>query len=155
MLVEVRKAHDRSDFQKLHDLFVEYEADLSEELRHGVVPDIAALDETYDRRNAAFLATCEGDEIGCVAVKEFDAETALMLHLFVQPRRRGLGAARLLVTAAIEFARAQRFGRMVLDTNKEQLVPAYLLYRSLGFEECEPFTTVTYEFPTFMQLPLG
>ncbi|MFY9663132.1 MAG: GNAT family N-acetyltransferase [Candidatus Cybelea sp.] len=155
MLVEIRRAQDRSDFQKLHDLFVEYEADLSEELRHGAVSDVAALDETYGRRHAAFLATCEGDEIGCVAVKAFDARTALMLHLFVRPERRGLGAARLLVTTAIEFARAQGFGRIVLDTNKQQLVPAYLLYRSLGFEECEPFTTVTYEFPTFMQLPLG
>jgi GNAT superfamily N-acetyltransferase len=155
VLVEVRRVHDRSDFQKLHDLFVEYEADLSEELRHGVVPDSAALDQTYAQRNAAFLATCEGDAIGCVAVKAFDKETALMLHLFVQPERRGLGAARLLVTAAIEFARVERFGRIVLDTNKEQLVAAYRLYRSLGFEECAPFTTVTYEFPTFMQLSLG
>ncbi len=154
MLVEVRRAHDRSDFQKLHDLFVEYEADLPEELRHGVVPDVAALDETYVARNAAFLATCEGDETGCVAVKALDAQTALMLHLFVRPERRGFGAARLLVTSAIEFARAQRFSRIVLDTNKEQLAPAYLLYRSLGFEECEPFAAVIYEFPTFMQLPL-
>jgi GNAT superfamily N-acetyltransferase len=154
VLVEVRRAHDRSDFQKLHDLFVEYEADLPEELRHGAVSDATALDESYGQRNAAFLATREGDEIGCVAVKAFDAETALMLHLFVRPERRGLGAARLLVTTAIEFARAQRFGRIVLDTNKQQLVPAYLLYRSLGFMECDPFTTVTYEFPTFMQLPL-
>jgi GNAT superfamily N-acetyltransferase len=154
VLVVVRRVHDPSDYQKLRDLFVEYEADLSPELRHGVVPDVAALDETYGQRNAAFLATCEADAIGCVAVKAFDAERALMLHLFVQPERRGLGAARLLVTAAIEFARAQRFSRIVLDTNKEQLAPAYRLYRSLGFEECEPFTTVTYEFPTFMQLAL-
>jgi GNAT superfamily N-acetyltransferase len=154
VLVEVRRAQGQSDFQRLHDLFVEYEADLSEELRHGAVPSVIALRETYRQRNAAFLATFEGDTIGCVGVKAFDAERALMLHLFVKPERRGLGAARLLVTTAIEFARAQRFGRIVLDTNKECLVPAYLLYRSLGFQECEPFTTVSYEFPTFMELPL-
>jgi GNAT superfamily N-acetyltransferase len=154
VLVEIRRAQDRSDFQKLHDLFAQYEADLSEELRHGGVPDVAALDETYGQRNAAFLATCEGDDVGCVAVKALDAEKALMLRLFVRPQRRGLGAARLLVTAAIEFARAQRFGRIVLDTNKEQLGPAYLLYRSLGFEECEPFISVSYSSPTFMELAL-
>jgi GNAT superfamily N-acetyltransferase len=153
--VTIRRVHEEIDFRQLHDLFVEYEAGLPKELRHGSVPDEPALRETYERRDAAFVATCDGSPIGCVAVTKFDAETALMVRLFVQPQSRGLGAARSLVGAAIAFAREQGRRRIVLDTNKEQLMPAYRLYRSLGFEECEPFATVTYEFPTFMELRLG
>lgn len=151
--VEVRRAHGESDLRVLHDLFVEYEADLPVNLRHGAVPDFATLQEIY-KRDAAFLAINNGKPIGCVAVKKIDPQSALMLRLFVQPKGRGLGAARSLVIATIEFAREQRHQRIVLDTNKEQLEPAYRLYRSLGFEECEPFTTVSYECPIFMELRL-
>jgi GNAT superfamily N-acetyltransferase len=142
-----------SDLRVLHDLFIEYEADLPKNLRHGAVPDLATLQEIYER-DAAFLAIDDGKPIGCVAVKKFDPESALMLRLFVQPEGRGLGAARSLVMATIEYARERRLARIVLDTNKEQLEPAYRLYRSLGFEECEPFTTVSYECPIFMELRL-
>jgi GNAT superfamily N-acetyltransferase len=155
VVVAICRVHEEIEFRQLHDLFAEYEAGLPKELRHGSVPDVAALRERYERRDAAFLAISRGSAIGCVAVTKFDAETALMLRLYVQPHRRGLGAARWLVGAAIAFSREQGRRRIALDTNKEQLMPAYRLYRSLGFEECEPFATVTYEFPTFMELRLG
>jgi GNAT superfamily N-acetyltransferase len=154
MVLEVRRVSDESGFHRLYDLFVAYEADLPPQLRHGMVPEISDLRTAYGHRNAAFLATTGDDAVGCVAVAQLDAETALMLRLFVEPQQRGLGAARALVTAAIAFACEQGHRRMVLDTNKEQLEPAYALYRSLGFRECEAFATVTYESPTFMELRL-
>jgi ribosomal protein S18 acetylase RimI-like enzyme len=154
MTVEVRKARRDSDFRQLYNLFVEYEADLPRELRHGTVPEVTDLKATYKRRNAAFLATSEGDPAGCVALTELDSDTAVVMRLFVKPESRRLGAARCLVAAAIGFAREGRFHRVVLDTNKERLGPAYRLYRSLGFEECAPHCSVTYESPTFMELVL-
>jgi GNAT superfamily N-acetyltransferase len=153
--VAIRRARDDADVAMLHAMFVEYEADLPLTLRHGEVPSAPALAQIYARRNAAFLASREGAAIGCIAVKEFDERTALVLRLFVKPRERGHGAARSLVTAAIRFARDAGFERLVLDTNKEQLMPAYLLYRSFGFEECAPFAEVSYDAPTFMELPLS
>jgi GNAT superfamily N-acetyltransferase len=87
-------------------------------------------------------------------VRELDPDTALLLRLFVRPARRGLGAARLLTKAAITHARESAYRRIVLDTNREQLEPAYRLYESLGFVECEPFAEVSYECPTFMELLL-
>lgn len=152
--VSISRVAGDADFWRLYDLFVEYEADLPPELRHGAVPEIGELRAVYTRRNAAFLATLRGAAAGCVAVRELDAETAVMLRLFVKPASRGLGAARLLVNATIEHARSAEYRRMVLDTNKERLMPAYRLYRSLGFQECQPFATVTYECPTFMELLL-
>ena len=153
-MIDVIRAKSGLDFQRLHDLFVEYEADLPENLRHGVVPEIHDLGTTHGQNNAAFLALSGGDAIGCVAVRRLDRETALLLRLFVRPASRGLGAARALSNAAIEFAESGAYRRLVLDTNKEQLLPAYRLYRSLGFEECPSFGTVAYEFPTFMELRL-
>jgi GNAT superfamily N-acetyltransferase len=152
--IAIRRVSDESEFQRLYELFVEYEADLPLHLRHGTVPEVVELRESYAAQNAAFLATLEGDAVGCVAVRQFDAHTALLLRLFVRPSGRGLGAARSLVNATIEHARSGGYRRIVLDTNKQQLMPAYRLYRSLGFDECEPFATVTYECPTFMELLL-
>lgn len=153
-MIEIIRAKSESDARRLYDLFVEYEADLPAALRHGTVPSVSELTQAYAARSAAYLATLEGAAIGCVGVREFDTDTAVMVRLFVQPAHRGLGAARSLVTATISFARENAYSRLVLDTNKEQLMPAYLLYRSMGFEECEPFATVTYQCPTFMELLL-
>jgi GNAT superfamily N-acetyltransferase len=153
-MIEIRRVSDESDFERLYDLFVEYEADLPPELRHGVVPAMPGLRATYTGKSAAFMALSEGEAMGCVAVRELGPDTALLLRLFVRPARRGLGAARLLTKAAIAHARESGCRRIVLDTNREQLEPAYRLYQSLGFVECEPFAEVAYEFPTFMELLL-
>ncbi len=117
-----------------------------------------AIGETFSSPNAAFIAVHDRVAIGCAAVKgapeDRNRATAVLLRLFVRPESRRLGAARLLVGAAIAFAREAGFERLVLDTEKRQLEAAYRLYRSLGFEECEPYAEVTYESATFMELAL-
>jgi GNAT superfamily N-acetyltransferase len=150
----VHRVASEADFRRLRELFILYEADLAPKLRHGHVPQRSDLKKLYVAPNAAFLALYGEDAIGCVAVKKRDPETAVLLRLFVQPSKRGLGAARALVSAVIGYARQQRYRRIVLDTHREKLMPAYRLYRSFGFEECEPFATVSYECPTFMELRL-
>lgn len=154
VLPEIRQVCSADEFRRLRDLFAEYEADLPPNLRHGDIPSLEQLTQAFAGRSAAFLAAIAGDDAGCVAVRALDASTAQLRHLFVAPKYRGLGAARSLTETAIEFARERRYARLVLDTKKEQLQPAYLLYRALGFEECKPFATVTYECPTFMELAL-
>ena len=154
MAAQVHRVESEADFQRLRELLIEYEADLAPELRHGCIPQSADLTQTYTGPNAAFLALFEEDAIGCVAVQRRDLETAVLLRLFVKPPKRGFGAARALVAAAIAHARQEGHRRIVLDTHKEQLVPAYRLYRSFGFEECAPFAEVTYACPTFMELRL-
>ena len=152
MAAMVRRAQGDRDFRLLHRIFVDYEAALPRDLRHGSVPEITELRDTFVGRNAAFLAIRDGDAIGCVGVTALDAESALLLRLFVAPQSRGLGAARALVLAAIAFAREAGYRRIVLDTEKARLNAAYALYRSLGFAECEPWGAVTYAPPTFMEL---
>lgn len=154
MAIEVRRVESERDFQRLHDLFAAYETCLPSDLRHGAVPSVASLTDTFARTNAAFLAMNQTDAVGCVAVTALDRDTARMRHLFVTPAHRGLGAARSLVIASIAFVRGDGYRRFVLDTHKGRLKAAYALYRSLGFIEGEPFGAVDYETPTFMELLL-
>lgn len=154
MAIEVRRVERERDFQRLHDLFIAYETYLPHDLRHGTVPSVASLKDTFARTNAAFLAMNETDAVGCVAVTALDRDTARMRHLFVKPEHRGLGAARSLVVASIAFVRDDGYRRFVLDTHKGRLEAAYALYRSLGFTESEPYGAVDYETPTFMELLL-
>jgi ribosomal protein S18 acetylase RimI-like enzyme len=152
--VEICRVESASDFDVLHALFVAYEADLPANLRHGTVPSAGELAKIYTGPNAAFVAAAGGEAIGCVGIRELDRSTGLMLRLYVMPNHRGSGTARALVAATIAHAKEQTYRRIVLDTNKEQLMPAYRLYSSLGFEECAPFGEVAYECPTFMALAL-
>jgi GNAT superfamily N-acetyltransferase len=152
MSLEVHRATAARDFRDVRALFVAYEDELPARLRHGSVPGAIELQKAYAEPNAAFLAVSAGEGIGCVAVTRVDEETGLVRHLFVLPRSRGLGAARALVQVAIAFLRDRGYRRVVLDTEKDVLQPAYRLYRSLGFEECAPHGPVTYDTATFMEL---
>jgi GNAT superfamily N-acetyltransferase len=154
LAIEIQRVASAGDFARLHDLFVAYEDDLIPELRHGGVLAVDGLRRIYSGENAAFLAVGEERAAGCIAVMRFDPRTAAIRHLFVDPRARGAGAARALVTAAIEFARDSGCERVVLDTAKEHLPVAYRLYRSFGFQESAPYTAVKYPRPTFMELKL-
>lgn len=150
----IRRAQSDADFVAFHALLGEYEQDLPPKLRHGVVASVNAVQRTYAGRDAAFLATLDGNVIGCVAVASLDGEAAILMRLFVTPQSRGLGAARTLVTAAIDFVREAGYARVVLDTEKALLPAAYELYRSMGFAECAPYAAVEYDNPTFMELHL-
>lgn len=152
MLIERVKTFEA--FRALYALLVEYERDLPPELRHGMEPNLEDVERTYTGNNAAFLARLDDGYGGCVAVTMLDAQTAILQRLYVQPSRRGAGAARALAQAAITFARERGCERIVLDTEAEQLSAAAALYRSMGFRECGPYGPVDYEHPTFMELAL-
>jgi len=62
-----------------------------------------------------------------------------MKRLWVEPCFRRLGLGRRLVVGAIEWARSQGYGAVVLDTVNEAMPEAGELYRSLGFEETGRF----------------
>jgi ribosomal protein S18 acetylase RimI-like enzyme len=155
MSVAIRRVRSEAEICDLRALLVGYEAALPRALRHGRVPGTDALREAYRKRNAAFLAALGEACAGCVAIRELDETTAVLLRLFVDPAQRGRGIARALVVAALAFARECGYRRVVLDTDKERLQPAYALYQSLGFTECEPYGSVEYDSPTFMELEIA
>jgi GNAT superfamily N-acetyltransferase len=155
MPLNVRRVEDPADFARFLTLLIAYEADLPSDLRHEQPPSEEALSASHSGRSAAFLAIVDGEAVGCIAAREFDAETAVIRRLFVQPARRRIGAARALVETALQFLKRNGYARVVLDTDKRRLQTAYDLYRSFGFEECAPYTEVDYQCPTFMELRLA
>lgn len=148
---------DRSDAQALSELrrlIREYEDSLPRDLRiRDVESELRTLSDRYPSPSAALLlAYDESKAVGCVVVCPLDEATAEIKRLYVVPAARRSGAGRVLMEAAIAFARARRHSRVVLDTERERLRNAYRLYLSLGFAACEPYGTAEYANPTFMEL---
>jgi len=126
-----------------HALIAEYEASLPPELRHGSL-------EPY---RVAFMASVDGESCGCVALDERDPTTGIVKRLYVRPAFREHGVARELIDDLVAVARERGYTRIVLDTDRERLAPAYRFYLRYGFKECAPYVeAVSYVCPTFMEL---
>jgi GNAT superfamily N-acetyltransferase len=154
-MVVVERVEGQSSAGELYGLLRAYEDELPADLRHGSVPEREEVARMYGSPNAAYLARRGTKAIGCIGMVRLDAQSALVQRLYVDPAYRGLGAARALVETVIASCRAQQYGRIVLDTDRERLSAAYRLYASLGFRLCAPYGEVEYATPTFMELPLG
>ncbi len=151
LVAQVREA---PAFRQLLELLVEYERSLPVQLRHGCEPDASVVRTAYGEPNAAFIAIVDDVAAGCIAVTRLDDRMSIVQRLYVRPHYRKHGLARALVAAAVDFCRSRGDARAVLDTERHLLPAAYELYASIGFTICEPYGTVTYDGPTFMELRL-
>lgn len=149
----VAQVREAPAFRQLLELLVEYERSLPVQLRHGREPDVSAVRTAYGEPNGAFIALVDDVPAGCIAVTRLDGRTSIVQRLYVRPDYRRHGLARALVRAAVDFCRDGGYARAVLDTERDLLPEAYELYASIGFTICEPYGTVTYDEPTFMELP--
>ena len=75
-----------------------------------------------------------GEAAACGAFLLLDGRRAELTRVFVRPRFRGSGGARLLVTALEDRARLLGASEMVLNTRLD-LIEARSLYRSQGYVE--------------------
>jgi putative acetyltransferase len=110
----------------------------------GYEEELRGLPGKYAESEAdLLLARVGGEAAGCVTITERvladGTRASEMKRLWVEPRFRGLRLGRGLVVAAIEWARAQGCGAVVLDTVNEAMPEAAALYGSLGFEETGRF----------------
>jgi putative acetyltransferase len=110
----------------------------------GYEAELRGLPGKYPAKEAdLLLARVQGQAAGCVAIAERvladGTRAGEMKRLWVEPCFRRLGLGRRLVVGAIEWARSQGYGAVVLDTVNEAMPEAGELYRSLGFEETGRF----------------
>lgn len=88
-----------------------------------------------------FWTIADGDELlGCVALKELDAEHSELKSMRTDAAARGRGlGARLLEHVLAEAAR-RGYRRVSLETGSQEFFrPARTLYAKYGFVECHPF----------------
>lgn len=134
--IQFRQATTAEDFAAAKVLIEQYAADLGVDLCFQDFPEeIGNLPAMYGPPGGClFLASADGKEVGCVAVRKYDADSCEMKRLYVQPRQRGAGIGRRLTEMAIVTAAELGYVRMMLDTLPD-MAGAQTLYASLGFEE--------------------
>lgn len=87
----------------------------------------------HPERERTWIATLDGDRVGCIACVEGDApDEARLRILLVDPTARGHGVGARLVAACVGFAREVGYRRMVLFT-VDALASARRLYEAEGF----------------------
>jgi ribosomal protein S18 acetylase RimI-like enzyme len=122
-------------------LFLEYAESLGFDLCfQGFKEELAGLPGLYaPPRGRLYLADVGGAFVGSIGLRPMDEAVCEMKRLYVKPAFRGHGIARAMVYQLITDAKRIGYERMYLDTI-ETMAEAMALYRSVGFEECQPYS---------------
>jgi len=116
-------------------------AELEVELHQDYPPHyIHELDvNSFQEVNGIFLVClADNSPIGCLGLRPLDPDTAELKRMFVRPRSRGLGAARLMLREMENRAIAKGFKQIVLETGNQQRA-AIDLYLANGYESIPPY----------------
>lgn len=101
-----------------------------------------------------YLARCEGEAIGCVALRRLGPTSCEMKRLYVKPEFRGQKVGQILAEKVIADAEKLKYEYMVLDT-LAQLDKAIKLYQKLGFYNIEPYYENPLDNVIYMRRDLG
>lgn len=97
--------------------------------------DLSNIKFSYGDDREIFLIAEKDDQIiGSIAIKEDDITTALLRRLFVHKDFRGKGYGLSLIDKAIEFARDQRYKKIIFS-GSSKMTSALALCRKKGFQE--------------------
>jgi ribosomal protein S18 acetylase RimI-like enzyme len=149
-------ADSRQHLPKVRKIFAEYVAWLGFDLHfQEFEKEMAELPGDYGPPAGRLILAMEGDRVaGCAALRKLEEGVCEMKRLYVRPDYRGKGIGKDLAEIIIEEARKIGYERMRLDT-VPFMKEAIALYRSLGFEEIEPYRFNPIEGAMFMELDLG
>ena len=155
-MVSVREAITSVEYALAADLFREYARSLTFALDfQDFEEELASFPSHYaPPAGCILLAHVDGIAEGCVAVRPLSDRICEMKRLYVRPAARGRGVGRRLAAAVVAKAHAMGYERMRLDT-LASMEEANALYRSLGFEEIEPYCANPFPDACFFELRLG
>jgi putative acetyltransferase len=87
-----------------------------------------------------FGARVNGELVGVGALRKLDHEHAELKSMHTLAKLRGLGIGKAIVSYIEQFAKEEGVKRISLETGAtEPFKPARLLYKSLGYQDCEAF----------------
>jgi putative acetyltransferase len=137
---EITIATSAEDYAAARTLIEEYAAALGVDLCfQNFSEEITNLPKIYGPpRGCLILAGTNGKLVGCVAIRNQDADVCEMKRLSVKPQLRGAGLGRRLAESAIRHARQLGYARMALDT-LPNMTAAQSLYQLLGFREVDGY----------------
>lgn len=132
---------ERPDTNDAILLITELEAQLDplypRESRHGLsVEQLLAQDVAF------FLLRSDGMPAGCGGVKLFGSDYGEVKRMYVRPRFRGSGFAKMILVHLTDYARAAGVGLLRLETGIHQH-EAIGLYEQMGFRRIAPFGDYT------------
>lgn len=116
-----------------------WDGTLEDSIRHfeetGEFHDMDEVQSHYFDNKGLFLAALDdGNLIGSGAIRKWDETTAELKRMWLLEEYHGRGIGYQLITRLFDFARAQRYKRIILQTGSEQS-RAVKFYRRLGFVE--------------------
>jgi GNAT superfamily N-acetyltransferase len=122
-------------------LFLEYAEWLAVDLCfQNFEAEVAALPGSYSPPKGELLvAYIDSEPAGCVALHEWEADTAEIKRLYVRDRFRGHGIGKRLLSDVIEIARGAGYRRVRLDSIADRMPAAIGLYKAFGFRQIEPY----------------
>lgn len=84
------------------------------------------------REQAQFAALVDGTAVGLIGAQQENPDTVYLYSLWLDPSARGLGLARQLISAAVDWARTRRAHTVRLRVAADNTV-ARAIYESIGF----------------------
>jgi GNAT superfamily N-acetyltransferase len=123
-----------------HELLTEYFSYRAETFPtpSGYVTTFPTPEQFEPPRGVFIIVEGSGSALGCGGIRQLDEGRFEVKHLWVRPDDRSAGLGRKLLGELELQARLWEATELVLDTN-ESLAAAGGLYRSSGFDPCEPY----------------
>ncbi len=145
MKIELIEAYSHKEevkalFQEYTDMLIECDNNFKEYLNKQNYDDELEHPESkyglpYGR---LYLAFCDNELAGCIALRNIDNVNCEMKRLYVRPDFRGKNIGRILIKKIIEDATSIGYKHILLDTFPF-LKTAINLYKNLGFYEIESY----------------
>ena len=112
-------------------------------LQHSPVESVHALDlSSLKASNVTFwTAWIDGELAGCGALKRLDDMHGELKSMRTARQFLRQGVAAQLLVHILEFAKAQSYQKISLETGTaDAFVAAHNLYQRYGFKPCQPFS---------------
>lgn len=138
--ITINEARFPEHVEVVREIFREYAAGLGVDLCfQGFEAELADLPGKYAApRGRLLLAWCDGQAVGCVALRPQEGAAGEMKRLYVRPAARGLGLGRRLVDVVCAMARQAGYERLRLDT-LPSMTAAQVMYAARGFRSIAPY----------------